>query len=141
MLVGRGRLELGFVALAVGSTLVVLIAAWSFAAEPEPSTAFDRTIWMQAGAEESTAARAPMLDDVTSNLLREGMTRDEVLAVLGRPDASSERPRRQRNGKLALVKDWEYYAGPVGLLGMDHEWLRLGFSSEGKLIGWLVVVD
>jgi len=68
-----------------------------------------------------------MVDDLMNNHLRarHGMTRAQVRALLGPPDAQSQVDKQNHIDRYDL--------GPVGAFGMDPSTLQLKYDNAGKL--------
>lgn len=83
---------------------------------------FDAALWQaQAGSDAFLNPRGQMTADLLANQLRAGMTRDEVLNLLGTPELGSE-----SGDSLSYILG--LYSGII-----DHEFLTLRFQ-DGKLV-------
>jgi outer membrane protein assembly factor BamE (lipoprotein component of BamABCDE complex) len=89
---------------------------------------FDSTSWQAAkpgGSCDSQRHRWDMLDDLTDNHLRVGMTQAEVRALLGQPDSVANKTNRTRG--------WDYALGIRG----SCRYLYVGFDlSTNELREW-----
>ena len=113
------------------SILLVLVASVATSCSPSPPTptvptVFDATRWKASagGTEEDT--REAMLTDLTSHVLKAGMTRDELAAILGREGGVS----------------WPTGHGPsycVRHLENGHyRWLMVSLDDTEKVLDWNV---
>ena len=108
--------------IAVSAAVVVLAAA---AAWILPQLViggrFDSSVWMADAADACTEVadgdRAAMVGDLMEHHLRAGMTKKEVLALVGRPHQHDDRA-------------WSYG------MGVDCEFLHLHFDGNGRLARW-----
>lgn len=77
---------------------------------------FSRDAWLKARTpmEKNTCYRGAMAHDIQENVLKKGMTRDEVVAVLGAPDGKND----------------GYWLGMCGT--MDGYALELHFEPDGR---------
>ena len=86
-----------------------------------PATTFDAASWRSADGFVPCSARAGMADAVLSENLKRGMTRGDVLAVLGEPDDTDGR-----------WEEWDL-AYAVGCF-IDCNWVLIDFDETGRLI-------
>lgn len=97
--------------------LLALLALATAAAAQET---FDAAAWRAAKDRPGPESpRAAMVEDLQQRVLRDGATRDEIVALLGPPDD-------ERGGRLV------YLIGAPGM-GVDLEGLVLLFDEEGRL--------
>lgn len=86
-----------------------------------PSTNFDAARWNDKNLPASV--RLQMADDLIRTHRLDGMTRGEVIALLGEPP------------KTPYFKNYElvYLLGPErGLMRIDSEWLIVTFGRDGR---------
>lgn len=92
---------------------------------------FDRALWISKapwkedglyGADQPL--RGMMLDDLLTNHLRAGMTREEVRAMLGPANGSS---------KFGVPREWSYGLGAWSGMRMDGDYLSVVFDARGRV--------
>ena len=91
---------------------------------------FDRQVWMQY---EESVARTYMADDLIENKKLIGLTKEEVIELLGEPYY-----RDPADGSTfpygAYGSDMHYLLGRSrGFLAIDSEWLMMTFDEDGKI--------
>jgi hypothetical protein len=108
----------------LGITLIVIAAScglgdFKTAYDGMSPTPFDKAQWVACAHFPSTA-RYMMIDDLLANHPLVGMTRDEVVTLLGPFHDEPDYP------------GWDncYYLGPERGLGVDFEWLVLEFDGD-----------
>lgn len=92
---------------------------------------FDAVAW-QAGQSRTDGVRVRMVDDLLRRHSFQGMTREQVIGLLGEPD------------KTGYFKDWDlvYWLGPErGFMSIDSEWLVIRFDSQQKVTDFRMVSD
>lgn len=91
--------------------------------------AFTPEFWNDPGWKESAGVethyhsiRQQMVDDLIASHLRVGMTREEVVGLIGPGDSDPyfETPTEDR---------WIYYLGAERAVGIDNEWLIVNFAD------------
>ena len=93
--------------------------------------AFDNVAWRSAPDSCLSHIRLQMLDDLRSNHLFVGMTRSEVLDLLGPPDWPQE------DSASTIV----FCLGPEGwFFPTQSQWLGVDFDSDGRLASTRVYV-
>jgi hypothetical protein len=109
----------------------VLIAIAFPAAAYWKAHRFDRTRWL-AGCDSDArdCARAEMLSDLLGSRLRLGMRRQQVRALLGNPDSSSQCDRVNRRDVYGL--------GLVGWSAIDPSVLEFQYDQAGRLVSMRV---
>lgn len=129
----RRRVVAVLVVLALGSLLVAPLALgflrYGSPLEYFRRRAFDSQTWRAAGSEDD---RIRMVDDLVDDVLRVGMTKDEIEALLGLPTQTSK------------FRDWDlvYRLGMErSLFNIDSEWLVVRFGAEGKVTEFRIVRD
>jgi hypothetical protein len=117
--------------------LIVLVALAALAAllsiwlTKLPGRAFESAAW-QADAEVGSGARQAMADRLLAQNTLIGLTRPEVVGMLG------ESP------KTEYFRDWDlvYWLGPErGYMGIDSEWLVVRFARDGRASDSQLVTD
>jgi hypothetical protein len=132
----RNRRVLVIVLSAIG-VLVVLAgvgALWAAHAVGELGAAmhrddrakFDRSAWLQADPDDGS--REEMLDDLRTNYLKPGISKKEVLAILGKPGGNA--PGCWTPLKKESVDSVCYRVS----VGLDPCVLLLGFDSSGRFV-------
>jgi hypothetical protein len=87
-----------------------------------PGRHFDPSLWSNSRTPESV--RLGMADDLIRTRMLLGLTRHEVVALLGEP------PKTEYFEEFDLI----YYLGPErGFMGIDSEWLVLKLGPEGRV--------
>jgi hypothetical protein len=113
------RLGAALVGLAIATVMTAGWLAWRWWDE---RTSFDAERWRMNG-DCRNHVRRHMVPDLTANHLRDGMTRAQVLALLGQPDyTSDERTLSYLTGPTltdCMILDVEFAGGR--LVGTD-EW-------------------
>jgi hypothetical protein len=87
-----------------------------------PGRHFDVALWKNSATTSSVRLR--MADDLVNSKKLNGLTRQEVLTLLGEPP------------KTEYFKEYElaYYLGPErGFMSIDSEWLVLKFGPDGRI--------
>lgn len=133
---GRAALVAG-PTLGIVLLLLALVFAWVFYRETSEEYAsrrdFDPVAWQdsaEAFAEEPV--RIDMIDDLLRRHSFEGMTRSEVLALLGKPEDTP----------YVHEYDLVYWLGPErSPFGVDSEWLIFRLDGAGIVTGALVATD
>jgi hypothetical protein len=95
--------------------------------------AFDSELWKASLAEESeNPIKLRMVDDLRRKHPLVGLSRSEVLDLLGEPSRTDK------------FSDWDlvYWPGSErGLFSIDSEWLVIRFGSNQKVIDAEIVSD
>ena len=87
-----------------------------------PGRHFDSSLWRNSATLLSVRLR--MADDLVNRQTLVGLTRQEVVALLGEP------PKTEYFKEFDLV----YYLGPErGFMSIDSEWLVLKLGPEGRV--------
>jgi hypothetical protein len=97
-------------------------------------TAFESRAWRDRSLDQDLhwPTRLRMVDDLTATRRLDGLTRAELLTLLGPSDQS---------GKW---RDWDlvYWLGPErGFMRIDSEWLVVQFDSSGRVAAYRIVRD
>lgn len=116
----RARRYVRWLAASAAVPLVALAAAF-LAADPG-TPAFDPVVWRAQAGVVSGNRRFGMIADLEAGKLRPGMTREEVYALLGPPEASG--PGRDT---------WEL---GIRTFGMDHESYDVRYGPDGRVTGF-----
>jgi len=121
--------------------LVVLLAVVALAAfvlvrtmgAQQASMPFERTMW----ADEETLRKQPnlrrsMVNDLMNTHLTKGMSRQDVIALIGHPTDTSHFQDR----------DLVYRLGDEGgYISVDSAWLVIDLDAAGKVTGFETVTD
>jgi hypothetical protein len=92
---------------------------------------FDAVAWKSEKA-LTNDVRIRMVDDLLRRNSFRGMTREQVIAIIGVPD------------KTEYFKEWDlvYWLGPErGFIGIDSEWLVFRLDSQKKVTDLRIVRD
>jgi len=111
----------------VGCLLIctpVVVSFYSLRPRPAERIAFDSARWKGAW-KTSRCVRQQMVDDLLAKKLLEGLSRKQVVDLLGEPEEHS--PCDEAN---CLV----YFVGPYRGMGVDSEWLVVEFSDQGRVV-------
>ena len=97
-------------------------------------TTFDSKTWRDRSLDQGVAwpTRLRMIDDLIGKRRLDGLTRTELLTLLGPAD------------KTDKWKEWDvvYWLGPQrGPFGIDSEWLVIKFDSSGRVASYERVYD
>lgn len=97
---------------------------------------FDAQAWRGAVSAESANSAWPlrlrMVDDLLERHPLQGMTRQQVVALLGEP------------GRTGSFRDWDmvYWLGPErGFIRIDSEWLLLRLDAGEKVVEYRIARD
>lgn len=115
----------------VGLIAVLLLcsAGWAGITGYLPVYLFDSASWKNP---PSAYTRVRMVSALLLTHDLNGMTKSEVVELLGEPPASN------------YFRDWDfvYNLGPErGLFSLDSEWLVLRFGPDERVSEWAVVSD
>lgn len=99
-------------------TLIILSAFLLFACS---SSTFDSERWKDADL--STRDRIEMMDPLLSQHPLKGLSRSEVIELLGEPTPTDK------------WEDWDmiYVLGPTDYMPIDHEWLVIKLDETGRV--------
>jgi hypothetical protein len=126
----RKRTTLVVAAIAVvfiGTLLVGAIMFASLFAPPFEERPFSQDIWLaNHNNPDPLNPRVEMADDLMKHHLRKGMSRRDVLRLLGRPDRLDEQRRVS------------YHIGMQGFV-TDPGQLEVEFDTKGTVVGFRVV--
>jgi hypothetical protein len=92
---------------------------------------FDPASW-QSSQSSTNAIRIRMVDDLLRSYQFRGMTRQQVVAIIGEPD------------KTEYFKDWDmvYWLGPErGWMSIDSEWLVFRLNEQKQVANYKIVRD
>lgn len=134
---GRSRRSQSFAVALLVTLLVTLLVALalllrlsrqeSASDSSSASIPFDRQNWASADPEDGQ--REEMLDDLQERHLRPGITRQEVLQLLGEPG-----PRDRHTCLRSLSNDVDDTLCYTVSVGLDPCTFLLGFDDAGRLI-------
>jgi hypothetical protein len=108
--------------------ILVAIAWWMFG-EYLSREGFNAELWKGVKADQDVRIR--MVDDLLKTKNFYGMTREQVIGILGPPENES-------------LSGWEmvYLLGRArNQIGVDWEWLCFNFSDEGRVVAYTIVRD
>jgi len=124
-------------ALLIVGLIVVFggIAGWFFFGDTIQEhlrrRSFDPVAW-QGSKTITNDIRIRMVDDLLRRHSFRGMTREQVIAIVGEPD------------KTEYFKEWDlvYWLGPErGFISIDSEWLVFRLDSQKKVTDLRIVRD
>ena len=127
------RARLVFVTL-VGACLLlaVVLAVWHNVGYwfyyPYDDRPFDRSVWLRNAGVSGENPRGRMAEDVRHRVIRPGMPRREIHALLGGPS----RPRPGQPGEPTASADW-YFLGNVAWFH-DYGYLVVSYGNDGKVV-------
>jgi len=116
---GDRRTRTSLVGVGIVVAVVLVLGVFAYRVRPH----FDRQRWKDAAGVLVDSPRAAMVNDLGRRHLRVGMTRGEVLGLLGDPDAQDS------NGRLI------YAIGRVGL-GTDSSEYIVSLDGDGRITSW-----
>jgi len=131
VLVGSARMR-GYVEAprrpltAISMMLAVLVCACS---GEGPTRPFDATAWRSADL--ATRVRAEMTDDLFEKHPLRGLSKAEVVSLLGQPTETDKYPRA----------DMVYVLGPDAGYGIDHAWLLIQLDGAGRVSDYVLHTD
>jgi hypothetical protein len=97
--------------------------------EENPKRAFDAGLWKTKNAEGNYRYRDEMLEDLVYKVRLKGLTKKEVIALLGEPD-------RANNGYLY----YEVLAKEIGMLPFHKKFLVLKLDKNNT-VEWRKIKD
>jgi hypothetical protein len=131
----RKYLWIGLIVVGVMIATVVGGLGWGFYGEEIKERLnrkrFGQISW-QAGQSRTNVTRIQMVDDLLRRHSFNGMTRDQVTAIIGEPDQTE------------YFKDWDmvYWLGPErGYMSVDSEWLVFRLDDQKKVVEHKIVRD
>lgn len=96
---------------------------------------FDAELWQAHETMEHDPMWPPrltMVDDLIASGKLDGLSREQVAALLGPPEL----------GETDEVNQYIYWLGPErGFLRIDSEWIAIDFDHDGKVKGYELVRD
>jgi hypothetical protein len=119
---------IGTVSAAFGLSWLLLLRM-----DPFNQTQFDRQAWVAAPPD-----RGPMTRDLLRRHLKKGTGRQEVLALLGKPNGRvtyKGQPLVEGAGYERTREILRYSLGAWSGYRMDPDYLDLAFDESGRLIG------
>lgn len=117
--------------LALLGLIGLLSVKYAFLTGYLPMRAFDAAVWRQVRTADNHV-RVRMIESLLHGGQLDGLTRPQVIALLGEPDGGS------------YFKEWDlvYWLGPErGLMGIDSEWLVVRFGPDGRVSEYRVARD
>ena len=105
--------------LVVGVLALLAAAGWYLL---RPGRHFDTSVWKNSTT--SSSIRLRMADDLINERKLNGLTRKEVVTLLGEPT------------KTGYFKEYDlvYHLGPErGFISIDSEWLVLKLGADGRI--------
>ena len=100
---------------------------------------FNRELWIKSENENilyDDNPRLKMVDDLIKNHLKTGMSKSDVIAILGYPripQKTEENITKEDSSNVYSKPSFTYLIGPT--LG-DYLWLKLKFDSSDSLISF-----
>ena len=128
-------------AMVLGTPVALYGLAWAYFAVPSTAAdlthrlAFDAKAWRSRSADagHDWPTRLRMVDSLMDRRLLDGLTRAQVVELLGPADDTSK------------WRDWDlvYHLGPErrALIRIDSEWLVIRLDSRGAVAGYRIVGD
>jgi len=93
---------------------------------------FDAVAWKADDRSFTNAVRIQMVDDLLRRHSFRGMTREQVVAIVGEPDKT----------EYFKERDLVYWLGPErGFISIDSEWLVFRLDSQKKVTDLRIVRD
>ena len=117
--------------LALLATIALLVVGYGFATDYLPIRPFDAAQWRQVQTADNHV-RLRMVDWLVRSGELDGLTREEVVELLGPPDGGP------------YFRDWDFvwWLGPErGFTSIDSEWLVLRIGSDGRVAEYRVLRD
>lgn len=127
----RRRYVWGCLATAVAGLLALVVAYW-FETGYLPVRKFDAAAWRQVQRSDDKT-RIQMVESLRWSGRLDGLTRSEVVALLGPP-----------NDDGYSTHDWEmvYWLGPErSLMSIDSEWLVIRLGKDGRVSEYTLARD
>jgi hypothetical protein len=135
----KGRsVRIGFFTIGTALPTVVLIG-WLLFSVPVNDyihrQKFDSTLWLNQENSKYDIMWPPrlcMVDDLMSRKILDGLTKSEVIKLLGEHDG--------KGFSSQITGDNIYYRlGPErSLIGIDYEWLVIIFDNNGKVVSYRI---
>jgi outer membrane protein assembly factor BamE (lipoprotein component of BamABCDE complex) len=129
----RKLLLIGALVVAAPLLLLVAVIALDRPTERLPRISFDSATWKRSVTENTQEpVRLQMVDDLLHQHQLRGMTREEVVSLLGTPP------------KTDYFRDYDfvYWLGPErSYISIDSEWLAIKFGEDGRVRKASVVRD
>jgi hypothetical protein len=127
----------------IGAPLLILASLLPFwalmrtvAGSPFDDKPFDAEVWA-ASTGNRHSFRAPMAQDLIDRHLKRGMTREQVVQLIGEPDSRSGKDRlgaEYASRHPRLEECFTYHLGRVSGYGTGDDYLILAFESGGHLL-------
>jgi outer membrane protein assembly factor BamE (lipoprotein component of BamABCDE complex) len=91
---------------------------------------FDSVTWSKADTRKQI--RAPMAESLIAQCKLRGMTRKQIVQILGQPTKTN----------YFREYDLVYVLGPErGFISIDYEWLVIKLGPDGRVVNYLIVTD
>ena len=126
---GRLRRKAWIAGIACAFVIVIAVVGFSIMGNPFDHSRFSADAWRTADAK----SRAPMARDAIRHHLVAGLRADQVLSLIGKPDAVL-RGSDAGGHKLAGVKTYSYHLGCWSGYGFDDAFLYVHFDAAGTVI-------
>ncbi|MHB9025756.1 MAG: hypothetical protein ACYC7E_16570 [Armatimonadota bacterium] len=99
---------------------------------------FDRQVWIaDAKSHNRDSPRGKMAEDIIRNHLHKGLTKQQVVTLLGEPEETDNGtlyPNAQKNSTHNI-----YYLGQWSGFRVDYDCLHVVFDEDGKLTeAWII---
>ncbi len=110
--------------VALAAIAMMVSARLGLGGDPFNDRAFDAGLWRSSDGEQFDCPRGEMLANLEAQHLRVGAPREQMLALLGPPDAT---------GQDGLAS---WYLGYWSGFRVDMDSLDLQFDGDGRLVRW-----
>jgi hypothetical protein len=124
----KHRLNMKIIFLMVAS-LILCCAACKDNAEENATKTFDKELWKAKDAEDNYSYRDEMLEDLVYKVQLKGLTKEEVITMLGEPDRT--------NGDYLY---YEVLAKEVGAFPLHKKFLVIKLAKDNT-VEWRKIKD
>jgi hypothetical protein len=120
----RGSVVTGLGLIGICAAAVALFWFLLFKASPFNQKRFDRQAWLSAQLDQN-CPRGPMAGHLIRAHLKPGTRREQVIALLGKPDSED----KSKDG----APIYRYYLGNWSGFRMDGDYLDIRFDTTGRV--------